>query len=123
MSFLIGLISGIFGGLVGLGGGVVMIPLMTRFPRYFPSKSPWHEPCDRDFRRTFRSLRLRHEGNRRFTAALILAVTASLMARVGARYCAVLPAWKLKRYFGFVLLVAVALLVAKPHLGAMAVIP
>ena len=30
MSFLIGLISGIFGGLVGLGGGVVMIPLMTR---------------------------------------------------------------------------------------------
>ncbi len=29
MSFLIGFIAGIFGGLVGLGGGVVMIPLMV----------------------------------------------------------------------------------------------
>jgi uncharacterized protein len=31
MSFLIGLLAGLFGGLVGLGGGVVMIPLMVRF--------------------------------------------------------------------------------------------
>ena len=29
MSFLIGVIAGIFGGLVGLGGGVIMIPLMV----------------------------------------------------------------------------------------------
>jgi len=29
MSFLIGLLAGIFGGLVGLGGGIVMIPLMV----------------------------------------------------------------------------------------------
>ena len=29
MSFLIGFLAGIFGGLVGLGGGVIMIPLMV----------------------------------------------------------------------------------------------
>jgi uncharacterized membrane protein YfcA len=31
MSFLIGLVAGAFGGLVGLGGGVIMISLMVRF--------------------------------------------------------------------------------------------
>lgn len=29
MSFLIGFPAGLFGGLVGLGGGVIMIPLMV----------------------------------------------------------------------------------------------
>jgi uncharacterized membrane protein YfcA len=31
MSLLIGFLAGIFGGLVGLGGGVIMIPLVDVF--------------------------------------------------------------------------------------------
>jgi hypothetical protein len=30
LSFLIGLVAGIFGGLVGVGGGVIVVPLMVR---------------------------------------------------------------------------------------------
>jgi len=29
MSFLIGFLGGLFGGLVGLGGGIIMIPLLV----------------------------------------------------------------------------------------------
>ena len=34
MSLLIGLLAGFFGGLVGLGGGVIMIPLLVRFYKF-----------------------------------------------------------------------------------------
>jgi len=121
MSFLIGLISGIFGGLVGLGGGVIMIPLMTRLLGIPQAKAHGTSLAIVIFAGLSGACAYAMEGTVDLTAALILAVTASLTARAGARYCAVLPAWKLKRYFGCVLLAAAALLVAKPHLGAMAV--
>ncbi len=33
-AFLVGLAAGLFGGLIGVGGGVIMIPLMVRFFKF-----------------------------------------------------------------------------------------
>jgi len=51
------------------------------------------------------------------TAALLLAVTATVTARLGARYAHVLPEWKLKRAFGTFLLVVAVLLLARPWIA------
>lgn len=48
-------------------------------------------------------------------AALLLACTAILTARFGARFTAVLPEWKLKRSFGTFLLFVAFLLALKPY--------
>ena len=121
MSFLIGLIAGLFGGLVGLGGGVVMIPLMTRLLGIPQARTHGTSLSVVFFAGLSGAGAYALEGSVDVTAALILAVTASFTARAGARYCAVLPAWKLKRYFGYVLLAVAVLLAAKPYLGALAV--
>jgi uncharacterized membrane protein YfcA len=121
MSFLIGLIAGLFGGLVGLGGGVVMVPLMTRLLSIPQASAHGTSLAVVVFAGLSGACAYALKGAVDFTTALILAVTASLTARVGARYCSSLPEWKLKRYFGFVLLAASALLVAKPYLGTLAV--
>ena len=121
MSFLIGLIAGLFGGLVGLGGGVVMIPLMTRLLGIPQASAHGTSLAVVVFAGLSGAWAYAIEGAVDFSAALILAVTASLTARLGARHCASLPEWKLKRYFGCVLLAVAALLAAKPYLGAMAV--
>jgi hypothetical protein len=121
VSFLIGLISGIFGGLVGLGGGVIMIPLMTRLLGLSQASAHGTSLAIVIFAGISGACAYAMEGTVDFTAALILAVTASLTARLGARYCSSLPEWKLKRYFGCVLLAAAVLLAAKPHLGALAI--
>jgi uncharacterized membrane protein YfcA len=121
MSFLIGLISGIFGGLVGLGGGVIMIPLMTRRLGISQASAHGTSLAVVVFAGLSGACAYAMEGTVDYRAALILAVTASVTARVGARCCSNLPEWKLKRYFGRILLAAAALLVAKPHLGALAV--
>jgi uncharacterized membrane protein YfcA len=121
MSVLIGLVSGIFGGLVGLGGGVIMIPLMTRLLGLSQASAHGTSLAIVVFAGLSGACAYAMEGTIDFPAALILAVTASVTARVGARYCSSLPEWRLKRYFGCVLLAASALLVAKPHLGALAI--
>jgi len=48
-------------------------------------------------------------------AALLLACTAILTARFGAKFTAVLPEWKLKRSFGFFLLFVALSLALKPY--------
>jgi uncharacterized membrane protein YfcA len=121
MSFLTGLLAGIFGGLVGLGGGVVMIPLMTRLLGIPQASAHGTSLAVVVFAGFSGAWAYFIEGAVDFAAALILAVSASLTARAGARYCAVLPAWKLRRYFGCILLAVAVLLVVKPYLGAMAV--
>lgn len=48
-------------------------------------------------------------------AALLLACTAILTARLGAKFMAVLPEWRLKRSFGAFLLFVAFLLALKPY--------
>ena len=86
MSFLIGLISGIFGGLVGLGGGIVMVPLLSRFLTIAQQKIHGTSLVAVVFAGISGAAAYAVNGTVDYRAALILAVTASMMARMGARY-------------------------------------
>jgi uncharacterized membrane protein YfcA len=123
VSLLIGLISGIFGGLVGLGGGTIMVPLISRFLRLAQQSVHGTSLVAVVFAGLSGAAAYAVNGTVDYRAALILAVTASLMARVGARYCVRLPSWKLRRYFGFFLIIMSLLLIGKPFFGGLSANP
>jgi uncharacterized membrane protein YfcA len=101
-SLLIGLAAGCFGGLVGLGGGVVMVPLMVGLA----------------------GLQQRQAHGTSLVALVFTGLVGAatyatkVTARFGARYAHVLPEWKLKRSFGAFLLVIAVILLARPWLGS-----
>lgn len=117
MSFLIGLVTGIFGGLVGIGGGVIMVPVMSRILRLSQPSIHGTSLVAVVFSGLSGAFAYALNGTVDYLAALILAVTASLTARAGARCCAVLPGWKLRRILGFFLIALSLLLVGKPYIG------
>lgn len=123
MSFLIGLCTGIFGGLVGIGGGVIMVPIMSRFFRVSQASIHGTSLVAVVFSGISGAAAYAVNGSVDYMAALILAVAGSLTARIGARYCVSLPGWKLRRYFGFFLIVLSFLLIGKMYLGSLSARP
>lgn len=117
-SLAIGLTAGAFGGLVGLGGGVVMIPLMVRLVGLRQHQAHGTSLVALVFTGIAGAATYASRGAVDLAAAVSLAVTAIVTARVGARYAHALPEWKLKRAFGAFLLVVTALLLAKPYLAS-----
>ena len=123
MGFLIGLGTGIFGGLVGIGGGVIMVPLMSRFLRIPQPSIHGTSLVAVVFSGLSGASAYALNGTVDYRATFILAITASLMARVGARYCATLPGWKLRRFFGIFLICLSILLIGKPLIGSISAQP
>jgi uncharacterized membrane protein YfcA len=117
-SLAIGLTAGAFGGLVGLGGGVVMIPLMVRLAGLRQQQAHGTSLVALVFTGIAGAATYASRGAVDVAAAVSLAVTAIVTARVGARYAHALPEWKLKRAFGAFLLFVTALLLAKPYLAS-----
>ncbi|MFB3926322.1 MAG: sulfite exporter TauE/SafE family protein [Syntrophales bacterium] len=115
MSFLIGLLAGTFGGLLGGGGGVIMIPLMVYRYKLIQRQAHGTSLFALVFTGLSGAATYAFNNSVDYTAALLLAATAVPMTRLGARYCHSLAEWKLKRYFGFFLIVIAVLLVAKPY--------
>jgi uncharacterized membrane protein YfcA len=128
-SALIGLAAGTFGGLVGLGGGVVMIPLMVAILGLRQKEAHGTSLVALVFTGLAGAATYARRGAVDLLAALLLAATATATARTGARCAHALPEWKLKRSFGALLLAVSALLVAKPwllgggHAAALARVP
>ncbi len=116
MSFLIGLLAGIFGGLVGIGGGVIMIPLMVGIKKLTQHKAHGTSLVALVFTGIAGAITYYLEGSVDPVAALLLASTAVFTARAGAVFAHALPEWKLKRSFGGFLLVVSLLLLIKPAL-------
>jgi uncharacterized membrane protein YfcA len=116
MSFLIGLIAGIFGGLVGLGGGVIMIPLMVGIKKLTQHKAHGTSLVALVFTGITGAITYSLKGSVDVAAAALLAVTAVFTARAGAKFAHALPEWKLKRSFGGFLFVVSFLLLIKPYL-------
>lgn len=123
MVFFIGLISGIFGGLVGLGGAGIMIPLMTRLAGLTQHQVHGTSLVAVVFAGVSGGMAYAQKGFVDWRAVLILAVAASVTARFGARYCVSLPGWKLRKFFGIFLIVVSALLFGKPLLDALTFSP
>jgi uncharacterized protein len=115
MSFLIGLIAGLFGGLVGLGGGVVMIPLMVRFFGLNQHQAHGTSLAALVFTGLTGAVTYSLKGTVDPLAAGLLAATAILTARFGALYANSLPEWRLKMSFGIFVICVSVLLLLKPY--------
>jgi hypothetical protein len=120
MSFAIGLIAGFFGGLVGLGGGVIMIPLMVGISRLTQHKAHGTSLVALVFTGISGAITYALKGSVDLMAAILLATTAIFTARGGARFAHALPEWKLKRSFGGFLIFVSLLLLLKPYLSHLA---
>jgi uncharacterized membrane protein YfcA len=116
MSFLIGLFAGSFGGLVGLGGGVIMVPLMTIILKLGQLKAHGTSLVALVFTGITGAVTYALRGNVDLMASVLLASTAIFTARAGARYANALPEWKLKKFFGIFMLLITILLLMKPYL-------
>ena len=117
ISFLIGIVAGTFGGLVGLGGGVVMIPLMVGFLKFTQHKAHGTSLVALVFTGISGAITYALKGSIDIVASLLIATTAIFTARAGARYAHALPEWKLKRAFGIFLIFVSVLLLLKPYLS------
>ncbi len=112
----IGLLAGTFGGLVGLGGGVVMIPLMVAVLKLNQHRAHGTSLLALVFTGLTGAITYGMKGEVDIVGSLVLAVTAILTAIGGARFAHYLPEWKLKRSFGAFLIFAALVLAAKPYL-------
>ncbi len=116
-SLFIGIAAGCFGGLVGLGGGVVMVPLMVGVAGLKQKQAHGTSLVALVFTGIVGAATYATKGQVDVVAAGLLAVTATVTARFGARYADLLPEWKLKRSFGAFLLVIAVILLARPWIA------
>jgi uncharacterized membrane protein YfcA len=116
MNFLIGFLAGIFGGLVGLGGGVIMIPLMVGVLKLTQHQAHGTSLVALVFTGIAGAVAYWLQGTIDITASVLIAVTAMVTARAGARFAHSLPEWKLKRSFGAFLVFVSLLMLVKPYL-------
>jgi hypothetical protein len=116
ISFAIGLSAGIFGGLVGLGGGLIMIPLMVGVLKLTQHKAHGTSLVALVFTGISGAITYALNGAIDITAAVLLALTAVFTAPLGARYAHALAEWKLKKTFGAFLIFCSVLLLLKPYL-------
>jgi len=116
VSFFIGFLSGMFGGLVGLGGGVIMIPLMVGILKLDQHKAHGTSLVALVFTGISGAIAYGMKGTVDVPAAALMAITAVVTARAGAHFAHSLPEWKLKRSFGAFLLFVSLLMLAKPYL-------
>ena len=120
VALLVGLVAGLFGGLVGLGGGVIMIPLMVRFFQFNQHQAHGTSLMALVFTGLSGAITYYLNGSVDFKAAALLAAAAIFTARFGAVYANALPEWQLKRAFGFFLIFVSLLLLSKPYLSHLA---
>ena len=123
MSLVIGLAAGLFGGLVGLGGGAIMIPMMVGWLKLPQHKAHGTSLVALVFTGLAGAGIYAHNGQLDVTAALLLAAAALWPARLGAQCCTLLPELRLKRAFGIFQIVMAILLIAKPYIAPAAVAP
>ena len=106
---LIGLAGGSLGGLVGLGGGVIMIPLLTSWMGLTQHAAHGSSLVAVLFTAVSGGAGYARQGAVDLTAAVAVAASAMLMARLGARASGRVSSARLQGYFGM-FLVGVSLL-------------
>ena len=120
MGFITGLLAGLFGGILGIGGGAIMIPLMVGIMKMGQHQAHGTSLAAMVFIGISGALTYGMKGSVDITASVILAAASVGTAYVGARYAHSLPEWKLKRSFGVFLLIVTVLLFLKPYISASA---
>lgn len=110
-----GSLGGFLGGLLGVGGGVITIPLMTGISKLTQHQAHATSLVAIAFSATVSSATYLARGHADWKASLLLAPTAIITARFGALFCHSLPEARLKRTFGIFLIFASLLLVTKDY--------
>ncbi len=113
-SLLVGLIAGSLGGLVGIGGGVIIVPLMTETLKFGQHEAHGTSLIAVILTGVAGSVIYYIHGSVDLTTAAVLAGMALITVRHGAKYCCILPESTLKRTFGFFLLFVAVLFILKP---------
>jgi len=121
-SLVIGLCAGAFGGLIGIGGGLIMIPLMVLFLRLGQHKAHGTSLVALIFTGISGAIIYGLHSSVDYAAAATMAVAAVFTAHLGARYAHRLAEWKLRKYFGIFLFFCAMLLFFKPYMGGAVVI-
>lgn len=116
-TLLIGLLSGGFGGLIGLGGGVVMIPLLIAYCGLSRHQSHATSLAAVIATGAMGAAAYAWKGEVDLMATLILASSAMVAARVGALTAPKVDALRLRRIFAGFLIAVSVLLVLKPLLA------
>jgi len=120
MSFLVGILAGFFGGLVGVGGAVIMIPFMVGVMKIGQHKAHGTSLVALVFTGISGAVTYALKGSVDIMASVLMAATAVFAARYGVLFAHVLPEWKLKRAFGGFLIFVSIFMLTKPYLYHMA---
>jgi len=120
MGFVTGLLAGLFGGILGIGGGAIMIPLMVGIMKMGQHQAHGTSLAAMVFIGLAGAVTYGMNGSVDIKASVIIATAAVGMAFVGARYAHSLPEWSLKRSFGIFLILVVVLLFLKPYIAVSA---
>lgn len=116
ISLIIGLAAGSCGGMLGIGGGLIMIPLMIGVLKLSQHQANGTSLVALIFTGLSGALTYALQGNIDYWAVAALALAAIVTSRGGAHYANAIPGWKLRKWFGAFLLASAALLIVKPWL-------
>jgi uncharacterized membrane protein YfcA len=116
-AFIIGLIGGSFGGLVGLGGGVVMVPLLTLWAGLSQHEAHGTSLTAVIVTGTVGAWLYGNHGHVSWSSAGWLAAGSVVASFITAQYAARIPGAQLKKVFGAFLLVVAVMLLVKDRLS------
>lgn len=112
----IGLAAGVFGGLVGLGGGIVAMPLMVAILKLTQHRAVATSLVMVVFTGLAGASTYAMQGTVDWVAGMLIFPAAMVTANMGARLANRLPEWRLKRVFGWYMVFVALLLVLKPYI-------
>jgi hypothetical protein len=121
VSFIIGINAGVLGGLVGIGGGMVMIPLMVRFLSLSQHQAHGTSLVAVIFTGLAGAITYAFHGSVDHIAAAVLVVTSLVTVPIGARYAHRLSEEKLRKAFGIFLIVISSSMLMKPYLSVLSI--
>lgn len=104
----IGLFAGCFSGLLGVGGGVLMVPAMVFWLGFAQHRAHGTSLAVILFIACAGIAQYLHAGNMHWGAAAGLAVGGIAGAALGARFARRVPGYRLRRYFGVFLMIVAA---------------
>jgi uncharacterized membrane protein YfcA len=116
MSFLIGILAGLFGGVTGGGGGIISIALMVGIMKFDQHTAHGVSLVALVFTGLAGAIVYSINGSIDVVASILMASTAMIFARIGAHTADSLPEWRLKRAFGAYLIIIALLMLLKPYL-------
>jgi uncharacterized protein len=116
MSFFIGILAGLFGGVTGGGGGIISIPLMVGIMRLDQHTAHGVSLVALVFTGLAGAVVYSINGSVDIISSILMAATAVIFARVGAHTAHSLSEWRLKRAFGAYMIFIAVLMLLKPYL-------